>query len=72
MLFIEIGIIAGGLAVSIICVILACFIRRFQRFQELQRVVITDDDEEPPMVDLSARGEAMMKGKDENGYSQVG
>lgn len=57
---------------SCVCVMAACFVRRFQRWQELQRVVLSEEDEEPPMVDLSARGEVMMKQKDEAGYSQIG
>lgn len=66
---IEIGIIGGGLILSALIVIVACFIRRFQRWQELQRVALSEEDEEPYIVDLSARGDSSMRKGDGGDYS---
>ena len=43
---IQLSIIGGGISVVFVVIIFMCFIRRFQRWNQLQQVVLSEEDED--------------------------
>ena len=81
---IQLSIIGGGISVVFVVIIVMCFIRRFQRWNQLQKVALSEEDEDEalpgvhkPSLDndpLSSRrggGDQSKKGDGLGDYSQV-
>lgn len=44
---IQLGITGVGIVTALICAIFIFFLKRFQRWQALQQIIVTEDDEQP-------------------------
>ncbi len=77
---IQLSIIGGGISIVFVVIIILCFFRRFQRWNQLQQVVLSEEDEDEALpeaqksqeidiLSVSKKNESMKKGDGLGNYS---